>query len=135
MTVKPQKRRAIQILNKLTKPAETRSSTPTKQMDSQKSVSRHRVSLSVFLFGTTATACHKAKNKQLQDEDITVCSNETHSTFHQRPKERKRCKPMSMMRHRIWVKRHSQNNNDQPTSPSQTEGRKELSQPTNQSVQ
>ena len=40
-----------------------------------------------------------------------------------------------MMRHQIWLKSHTPNNNNQKTSPSQTEGRKEPSQPTNQCVQ
>ena len=72
---------------------------------------------------------------QLQDEDTTVCSNETHSTLHQQTKQRKRCKPMAMMRHRMWLKGHSPNNNNQTTLPSQTEGRNKLSQPTSQCVQ
>ena len=56
MTVKPQKRRTIQISNKWTEPVKARLPTPPKQMDSQKTVSRLRVNPSVFLFGTAATA-------------------------------------------------------------------------------
>jgi hypothetical protein len=135
MTVQPQKQRANRSSNKWTKPAETRSSTPSKQMESQEPTYRFRGNLSSFLIGTAATACHKTNNKQLQDEDTTVCSNETHSTLHQQTKERKRCKPTAMMRHRMWLKGHSPNNNNQTTSPSQTEGRNKLSQPTSQCVQ
>ena len=104
-------------------------------MDSQKSVSQLRVIPSMFLFGTAATTCHKTSNKQLKDENITVCSNETYSTIHQWIKVRNSCRPTAMMRHRIWLKNHSPNSNNQTNSPSQTEGRKELSQPTNQCVQ
>ena len=135
MTFQPQKRRAIRISNKWTKPAETSSPTPSPIMESQKTRSRLRGNSPVFLFGTAATSCHNTNTKQPQDEDITVCSNETQSTLHQRTKEHNRCKPMAMMRHQIWLKSQSPNNNNQTASPSQTEGRKEPSQSTNQVVQ
>ena len=135
MTVQPQNQRAIWISNKWTKPTETRSSTPSKQIESQKTISQLRDNSSVFLFRTAAVACHKTNNKQPQNEDITVYSNKIQSTLHQLTKERKRRKPTAMMRHRIWLKSHSPNDNNQTTSPSQTEKRKELSQSTNQDVQ
>ena len=47
----------------------------------------------------------------------------------------KNCKPTAMMRHRIWVNILSPNNNNQPTSSSQIEERRELFQLANQSVQ
>ena len=74
------------------------------------------------------------KNKHPQDEDATVCSSETHSMFRQQPKERKRCKPTAMMRHQMWLKSNSPHNNNQRSSSLQTKGRKDRSQPTNQSV-
>ena len=54
--------------------------------------------------------------------------------FRQQPKERKRCKPTAMMRHRMWLKSNSPHNNNQRSSSLQTKGRKERSQQANQSV-
>jgi hypothetical protein len=135
MTVQPQKRRAISISNKWTKPAETSSPTPSPTMKSQITRARLRGNSPIFLFGTAATSCHKTNNKQPQDEDITVCSNETQSTLYQRPKKHNRRKPTAMMRHRIWLKSQSPNNNNQTASLSQNKGRKEPPQSTNRVVQ
>ena len=104
-------------------------------MDPKEPVSQLRVNSSVFVFATAATPCRIEKSKQLWDEDATVYSSETHSMFRQRPKERRRCKPTAMMRHRIWLKSLSPNTNNQPTSSLQTEEGQELSQLANQSVQ
>ena len=91
MTVEPQKRRTVRISKKWTEPAKRRVPTPSKQMEPDEPLSQPRATSSVFVFGTTDTTCREGKNKP-QEEDSTVCSNETYSTF-QRPKERRRCKP------------------------------------------
>ena len=54
--------------------------------------------------------------------------------FRQQPKERKRCKPTAMMRHHMWIKSNSPHNYNPRSSLLQTKGRKERSQPANQSV-
>ena len=50
MTVQPQKRRAIQISNTWTKPAEARLSTPSNQMESQKPISCLQGNSLVFFY-------------------------------------------------------------------------------------
>ena len=77
-----QKRRAIQISNKWTKPTETTALMLSPQMEPQKTRSPLRANASVFLFGTAAMACQTTNNKQPQDDDTTVCSYETQSMFH-----------------------------------------------------
>ena len=114
MTVEPQKRRTVRISKKWTEPTKIRGPIYLKQMGPDKSLSRPRTTSSVFLFGAAHTTCRERNNKP-QEEDITVCSNETYSTF-QRPKERRRCKQTAMTLHRTWIKSMLSNNNNQPSS-------------------
>ena len=132
-TAEPQKRRIVQTSKKWTEPKKIRDPTYHKQMGPDMPSTRPRTTDSVFLFGAAAahTTCRERNNKP-PEEDITVCSNETYSTF-QRPKERRRCKQTAMTLHRTWIKSMLSNNNNQPSSS--TKEKKEISRPTNQSAQ
>ena len=132
MTAEPQKRRTVRISKKLTEPTKIRGPIYLKQMGPDKPSTRPRTTESVFLFGAAAahTTCRERNNKP-QQEDITVCSNETYSIF-QQPKERRRCKQTAMTLHRTWIKSMSSTNNNQPSSS--TKEKKEISRPKNQSA-
>ena len=127
-----QKRRTVRISDKWTKPTKTRLSPPPKQMDPNEAASRLNGDSSMFVFGTAAKIDGR-EIKHPQEEDTTVCSSDTHTLFRQ-SKERKRCKPTAMMRHRMWPKSNSPHDNNQRSSSLQIKGRKGRSQPANQNV-
>ena len=135
MKLNPKKRRALRISNRWTTPTETPASIPLSQMKPQKTRSPLGVNTSIFLFGTTSTACDTTTDKQPRDEDTTVYSSETQSMFHQRIRKHNRRKPTSMMRHRIWLKIQSPNNDKQTASPPQHEEGKRLVQSPNKVTQ
>merc|ERR1712086_227282 len=126
----PQKWRTARISEKWTKPTRTRLSPPSKHMDCNGAASRLHEDYSVFKCGTAAKT-EQRQIKHPQEEDVTVCSSDTHSLFHKLNK-RKRCKPTAMMRHRMWIKSNSPHDDNQRLPSFQTKRKKERSYPTKQ---
>ena len=135
MTRQPQKQRVIQISIKWTNQMKTRAPLPSPQIKPEKTRSPLGDNTTVFLFGTAAMAPHTTNNKQPQDEDTTVCSYETQLLLHQRIMKYNRCKPTATIRHQIWLKSQSPNNNEQTVSLPRTVEWKKLFQFPNQGVQ
>ena len=126
----PQKRRTVRISEKWTKSTRTRLSPPSKHMDCNGATSRLHKDYSIFKFGTAAKI-EQRQIKHPQEEDVTVCSSDTHSMFHKLNKH-KRCKPTAMMQHRMWIKGNSPHNENKRPPSLQTERKKERSYPTKQ---
>ena len=79
----PQKRRTVRISEKWTKPTRTRLSPPSKHMDCNGAASRLHEDYSVLKFGTAAKI-EQRQIKHPQEEDVTVCSSDTHSFANRR---------------------------------------------------
>ena len=134
MKPKPTKRKVIQTSNRWTKLTKTPVPISPLQIKPQKTRFSLGVNAARFLFGTESMACYTKNDKEPRDEDTTVYS-EIQSMYHQQRKKHNKCKPMPMMRHRIWLKIQTPNNDKQAVLPHRMKEGNRHGQPLNKVIQ